>query len=50
MNLTAASQVHVMDPWWNPAVEEQVWWGRGRGGGGEEGDEGEGGSFGNLVS
>ena len=29
MNLTAASQVHLMDPWWNPAVEEQVWWGRG---------------------
>ncbi|PNW72987.1 hypothetical protein CHLRE_14g614400v5 [Chlamydomonas reinhardtii] len=24
MNLTAASAVHLMDPWWNPAVEEQA--------------------------
>lgn len=24
MNLTAASHVHLMDPWWNPAVEEQA--------------------------
>jgi hypothetical protein len=24
MNLTAASHVHLLDPWWNPAVEEQV--------------------------
>ncbi|KXZ51801.1 hypothetical protein GPECTOR_11g243 [Gonium pectorale] len=24
MNLTAASQVHMLDPWWNPAVEEQA--------------------------
>eukprot|EP00775_Hariotina_reticulata_P001196 gene1196-1534_t len=23
-NLTAASQVHMMDPWWNPAVEDQA--------------------------
>ena len=42
MNLTAASQVHLMDPWWNPAVEEQV-----GGGGGEareeRGGEGQGG-------
>ncbi|GFR51518.1 hypothetical protein Agub_g13934, partial [Astrephomene gubernaculifera] len=24
MNLTAASHVHLLDPWWNPAVEEQA--------------------------
>lgn len=24
MNLTAASNVFLMDPWWNPAVEEQA--------------------------
>lgn len=24
LNLTAASHVMLMDPWWNPAVEEQV--------------------------
>jgi len=24
MNLTAASQVHLLDPWWNPSVEEQA--------------------------
>lgn len=24
MNLTAASEVHLMDPWWNAAVEEQA--------------------------
>jgi hypothetical protein len=23
-NLTAASHVHMMDPWWNPAVEDQA--------------------------
>jgi len=23
-NLTAASNVHMMDPWWNPAVEDQA--------------------------
>jgi hypothetical protein len=37
MNLTAASQVHLLDPWWNPAVEDQAMdrWG---GGGGEKGE------------
>jgi hypothetical protein len=24
LNLTAASHVMIMDPWWNPAVEQQV--------------------------
>ena len=24
LNLTAASHVMLMDPWWNPAVEQQV--------------------------
>lgn len=24
LNLTAASNVFIMDPWWNPAVEEQA--------------------------
>ncbi|KAG2570485.1 hypothetical protein PVAP13_7KG041609 [Panicum virgatum] len=24
LNLTAASNVFLMDPWWNPAVEEQA--------------------------
>ena len=24
MNLTAANHVHLLDPWWNPAVEDQV--------------------------
>lgn len=24
INLTAASTVFMLDPWWNPAVEEQV--------------------------
>ncbi|EFJ52656.1 hypothetical protein VOLCADRAFT_115608 [Volvox carteri f. nagariensis] len=24
MNLTAASHVHLLDPWWNPSVEEQA--------------------------
>jgi len=24
INLTAASNAFVMDPWWNPAVEEQA--------------------------
>ncbi|GLC34103.1 hypothetical protein PLESTB_000837700 [Pleodorina starrii] len=24
MNLTAASHVHMLDPWWNPSVEEQA--------------------------
>ncbi|KAL4458507.1 hypothetical protein ABPG75_013372 [Micractinium tetrahymenae] len=24
LNLTAASRVHMLDPWWNPAVEEQA--------------------------
>ena len=24
INLTAASRVYLMDPWWNPAVEEQA--------------------------
>ncbi|KAI9119631.1 hypothetical protein K1719_009507 [Acacia pycnantha] len=24
LNLTAASNVFMMDPWWNPAVEEQA--------------------------
>ena len=24
INLTAASRVYMLDPWWNPAVEEQV--------------------------
>ena len=24
LNLTAASQVMLMDPWWNPSVEFQV--------------------------
>jgi hypothetical protein len=23
-NLTAGSHVHMMDPWWNPAVEDQA--------------------------
>jgi SNF2 family DNA or RNA helicase len=23
-NLTAASHVHMLDPWWNPAVEDQA--------------------------
>ena len=31
MNLTAASAVHLMDPWWNPAVEEQAMVRAGRG-------------------
>jgi len=25
LNLTAASRVFIMDPWWNGAVEEQAW-------------------------
>ena len=24
INLTAASRVYMLDPWWNPAVEEQA--------------------------
>lgn len=24
MNLVAASEVHLLDPWWNPATEEQA--------------------------
>lgn len=24
LNLTAASRVHLLDPWWNPSVEEQA--------------------------
>ncbi|PQQ19367.1 putative SWI/SNF-related matrix-associated actin-dependent regulator of chromatin subfamily A member 3-like 1 [Prunus yedoensis var. nudiflora] len=24
INLTAASRVYLLDPWWNPAVEEQA--------------------------
>ena len=24
LNLTAASRVHILDPWWNPSVEEQA--------------------------
>jgi DNA repair protein RAD16 len=24
LNLTVASAVYIMDPWWNPAVEFQV--------------------------
>ena len=24
MNLVAGSHVHLMDPWWNPAVEDQA--------------------------
>ncbi|KAK9160686.1 hypothetical protein Syun_007027 [Stephania yunnanensis] len=24
LNLTAASNIFLMDPWWNPAVEEQA--------------------------
>ena len=24
LNLTAASQVFLMDPWWNPAIEQQA--------------------------
>ena len=24
LNLTAASNVFLLDPWWNPAVEQQV--------------------------
>lgn len=28
LNLTAASHCFLMDPWWNPAVEQQVWGGR----------------------
>ena len=24
LNLTAASEVHLLDPWWNPATEEQA--------------------------
>jgi DNA repair protein RAD16 len=24
LNLTAASHVMLMDPWWNPAVEQQA--------------------------
>jgi SNF2 family DNA or RNA helicase len=24
LNLTAATQVFIMDPWWNPAVEQQA--------------------------
>jgi SWI/SNF-related matrix-associated actin-dependent regulator of chromatin subfamily A3 len=23
-NLTAATHVHMLDPWWNPAVEDQA--------------------------
>ena len=26
LNLTAASHVMLMDPWWNPSVEFQVSW------------------------
>ena len=26
LNLTAASRVYIMDPWWNPAAESQVPW------------------------
>ena len=24
LNLTAATRVYLLDPWWNPAVEEQA--------------------------
>lgn len=24
LNLTVASHVYLMDPWWNPAVEQQA--------------------------
>lgn len=24
LNLTAATRVHLLDPWWNPSVEEQA--------------------------
>jgi hypothetical protein len=29
MNLVAGSHVHLMDPWWNPAVEDQAMVSRG---------------------
>ena len=25
LNLTAATRVYLLDPWWNPAVEEQAY-------------------------